>query len=362
MKKFERNFQNGIMNLLKISQKLQFLNKFEQKVSKCTTPEAEKLDRLLQNFKRKDKHKKLKEKIDVREELDSDIYLSKMSFVELRNLYHIDSNELPIKEQIPFDRDIHQGMNYRYAYIPRLLNGLCNWVKVIKNINWPPISLQPASVGSLHDIFNPKEIYTWENIKDALWLSCWIGAYWYHENSEKRIHITQLLLQLPSMKFSSRQRELILSQIVDNIEMYGKPSVAAENLSYLIHCIKTIPGYNIDWRHQNQLMLCFHKLALGWGLKINITEFEEKSFKKKKSSFSSNFSMTQYHFKLATEVCKKPNFDRLSKHGVAKSISLPQYLSTDFIGNKIKKAASIVERREVVNKIRNTSSKNISRK
>ena len=72
---------------------------------------------------------------------------------------------------------------------------------------------------------------------------------------KNRIHILQLLLQLPKMKFSVKQREIILTQIVDNIEIYGSPTVAAENLSYVIHCAKTIPDYNIDWNHQNQLML-----------------------------------------------------------------------------------------------------------
>lgn len=95
-----------------------------------------------------------------------------------------------------------------------------------------------SSGGYLHDVFNPKGItYTKENINDAIWLATWISSYWYHENSEKRIHIVQLLLELPKMKFSSRQKELLLSQIVDNLEAFGTPQVAAENLSYLLHCL-----------------------------------------------------------------------------------------------------------------------------
>jgi hypothetical protein len=45
----------------------------------------------------------------------------------------------------------------------------------------------------------------------------------------------QLLLQLPSMKFTPKQKEIIVSQIIDNVELFGKPVVIAENLSYLIH-------------------------------------------------------------------------------------------------------------------------------
>lgn len=163
------------------------------------------------------------------------------------------------------------------------------------------------------------------------------------------------------MKFLPKQREMILSQIVDNIEMYGERSVAAENLSYLVHCIKTIPGYDIDWRHQNQLMLCFHKLALGKGLKIKTPEFIELPKRDKGRRMSSNYEMTKFNFKSLTTI-KNISCERVCRQEENKSISLPQYLSSDFIGNKIKKAENIVVRREAVNKIRNTSSKSVIRR
>jgi len=87
---------------------------------------------------------------------------------------------------------------------------------------------------------------------------------------KNRIHIIQLLSELPKMNFSSKQKELLLSQIVDNIEAFGTPLVSAENLSYLLHCLfrpvqEKITSnrsddmanavFNVDWRHQNQLML-----------------------------------------------------------------------------------------------------------
>jgi len=44
-----------------------------------------------------------------------------------------------------------------------------------------------------------------------------------------------LLKQLPNMNFMPKQKEIIISQIIDNVEVFGKPPTIAENLSYLIH-------------------------------------------------------------------------------------------------------------------------------
>jgi hypothetical protein len=106
---------------------------------------------------------------------------------------------------------------------------------LLNKLNWPSESLKGFKIGYLRDIFNPEQFYTHENIKDAIWLACWIGTYWYHEDSEKRIHLMQLLLELPKMRLTTKQKDLIISQIIDNIEIFGKPAVIAENLSYFIH-------------------------------------------------------------------------------------------------------------------------------
>lgn len=98
---------------------------------------------------------------------------------------------------------------------------------------------------------------------------------------KNKIHLINLLLQLPKMKFTTKQKDAFLSSIVETIEMFGKKEIAAENLSYLLHCIKTIPKYHIDWRHHNQLMICFSKLVEGISLSIDaqkvLSELDEES-------------------------------------------------------------------------------------
>ena len=172
-------------DFIKNFSKTQTFKKFELKVSKCTTPEAEKLDRLLQNFKNKSKKSKKKKEEDVREEIHIDKNMKKIGYNELRELYHQENHDLPILEQIPSNKEVQKGTCYRYFYIPKFLFELSWTTQVIKDIKWPPVSLLGNLPGSLHDILNPKEFYTYENINDALWLACWIGAYWYHEDAEK---------------------------------------------------------------------------------------------------------------------------------------------------------------------------------
>ena len=266
---------------------------------------------------------------------------------------------------------------YRYTYFPKLLNELVNTPEIIKNINWPPIAFASNSGGYLHDVFKPKgTFYTKENINEAIWLASWISTYWYHENAEKRIHIVQLLNELPKMSFTSRQKELLLSQIVDNIEAFGTPLAAAENLSYLLHCLfrpsqersasgshsesrdSTNEPFSVDWRHQNQLMFCFHKLALGSPLKISKPKERVSNYDRRGSSISSNFSMVPYPFKKSSEVEKKSDFASCAGHVETKSISIPTHIKNDFVDDKIEKANTIVNRRGELNRIKKSSSRN----
>lgn len=77
---------------------------------------------------------------------------------------------------------------------------------------------------------------------------------------------------------------------------------------------------------------------------------------------SLNYSMTQFNFKTFNDVAQTHNYESTICHKGTKSINPPQYLTSDYIGNKIKKAESIVDMREAVNKIKNTSSKNVKRR
>jgi hypothetical protein len=218
--------------------------KFQTKIRKCNTPEEERFDRLLKYYS-SDKHisssnvKKAsneeEEEEDTREVLEIDQNLRHITHDQLENMYFMESNYLPAKHSNLSSKENIRYKYYRYTYIPKLLTSLTTTKNAIAKINWPPVIVRSSRIGFLRDIFNPEQYYTHENIKDAIWLACWIGTYWYHENSEKRIHIVQLLTQLPSMKFTVKQRELILSQIMDNLEVFGKSYISAENLSYFIH-------------------------------------------------------------------------------------------------------------------------------
>ena len=64
----------------------QVFQKFEMKIRKCTTPEAERLDRLIQNF-RKDPKKKDKPE-DLREIINLDVNLKKLGYQQLADIYY----------------------------------------------------------------------------------------------------------------------------------------------------------------------------------------------------------------------------------------------------------------------------------
>ena len=219
---------------IKAFTKTHTFKKFQQKIRKCNTPEEQRLDKILKYYS-KEKKPAEEEVVDTRETLEIDQHLKRVSYDQLQEMYYKESNFLPAKQSILSFKDNNKAKFYRYTYVPKLLTSLTETNQAISKINWPPIYMRTTKIGFLRDIFNPEQYYTHENIKDAIWLACWMGTYWYHENKEKRIHILQLIMQLPSMKFTSRQREIILSQVIDNLEVFGKTHIAAENLSYFIH-------------------------------------------------------------------------------------------------------------------------------
>lgn len=176
----------------------------------------------------------------------------------------------------------------------------------------------------------------------------------------------QLLSILPSVKLHDRQKEIIVAQIVDNIEAYGKPEIIAENLSYFIHCIRTIPGYGTDWKHQNQLMLAFHKLATGLTITLNQEKMargieEEEESKEETSSCVSELPVINLHN--ATEIEKRSTpLDRAKGLHQSKSISCLKSFVDETITSKIHKADTVISRREQRNNRRKISDVSITRK
>jgi hypothetical protein len=121
---------------------------------------------------------------DVRELIDLDEYLRHYNYNNLQEKYFMESKFLPIKQIITAQKSVETAF-YRYTYFPKMLNILAMNYNIISSLSWPPESLKASKCGFLRDIFNPEQCYTHENINDAIWLSCWIGTYWYHENDEK---------------------------------------------------------------------------------------------------------------------------------------------------------------------------------
>jgi len=246
-----------------------------------------------------------------------------------------------------------------------MLNSIAMNFTLLNKLNWPSESLKGFKIGYLRDIFNPEQFYTHENIKDAIWLACWIGTYWYHEDSEKRIHLMQLLLELPKMRLTTKQKDLIISQIIDNIEIFGKPAVIAENLSYFIHWVKTIPKYQVDWRHQNQLFLCFNKLCLGLAMSVDSQKLLNEIIQESQDEISimssaQNIPTIEVHKTTEIEKRKLP-FERFNSCN-QKANTLTKTIPADMMTLKIQKADSVVSRREAMSRNRKVSSKTVIRR
>ena len=162
----------------------------------------------------------------------------------------------------------------------------------------------------------------------------------------------QLLKLLPRFNFTTKQKELLVSQIVDNLEVFGRASTIAQNMSYFVHCIETIPEYFTDWRLYNQVMLCFQKLALGNEVVINREKLNTLDTKNEsnsepratsdalKPSIFSNFTIKSIRDGTDTD----PFQLRWSKHA-SMSISSFHASHLDYISSKVQKAETIIRKR-----------------
>lgn len=156
---------------------------FQKRTNQCSTPEARRYNSLLDRFsKRIVEQEETKE--DLRDVIDIDTNIIKYNFNELQEKYLMESKFLPIKPIITSHK-ISDATYYRYTYIPGMLNDLCFNLIRLSKISWPPESYSTIGLGHYRDIFKPNPPYDESNIKDIIWLICWCGSYWYHENDEK---------------------------------------------------------------------------------------------------------------------------------------------------------------------------------
>lgn len=83
---------------------------------------------------------------------------------------------------------------YKYSCFPKFLNSLMlDRNEIENNINWPNIVTIMSEPPPSKDLFNPKIPYSRSNINIMIWIISSIMSYRYHEDSEKIIHVINLL-------------------------------------------------------------------------------------------------------------------------------------------------------------------------
>ena len=171
-------------DFLKAFSSTQTFKNFQALSKKCSTPDERKFMHLIETFEMSKNKTEEEKKEDVRQVIDLDSYTKHFTFNNLQEKYYLESSFLPIRQIITAQKAVETAF-YRYTYFPKLLNVLSVHPNVFMNLNWPKETNGLTKAGAIRDIFSPHPYYTHENIKDIIWLTCWIGTYWYHENAEK---------------------------------------------------------------------------------------------------------------------------------------------------------------------------------
>lgn len=158
--------------------------RFQELSKKCSTPEERKFMHLIDNFEISKGKPEDDKKEDFRQIINLDTHIKYYTFNNLQEKYYSESKFLPIRQIITAQKAVETAY-YRYTHFPKLLNVLSKHSKIFMNLHWPKELPTVSKALALRDIFSPDKYYTYENINDVIWLTCWIGTYWYHENIEK---------------------------------------------------------------------------------------------------------------------------------------------------------------------------------
>lgn len=172
----------------------------------------------------------------------------------------------------------------------------------------------------------------------------------------------QLIRQLPNVNFTAKQKEVLLSHIIENVGIFGKHLTIAENLSYLINGIQIIPEYETDWKTQNQLMLTFQYLNLGQSLVINLEKlanmksYEEKHSPSKKSiavplNLPTFGGAVEFDQDLPEPKLDKGFTIKWTEHASA-SVRSFKDIPLDFISSRVQKADTLISRRNIIHTAR----------
>ena len=186
---------------------------FQIMLKRPLTPQQRRDLKYIQNFEPKKLDDYEKEVKENREMIYLDDRIKHILFNNLQDKYVSQSNLLPVKKIIT-DQQSNEDVSFRYIYFPKLLDTIIRNSNLANTLSWPPENSSSNVKWKISkSIFKQESHYTYENIYDAIWVTLWLGTYWYHDDSEKKIQIMQFLSLFPSMKFSNRQQKVIISQV-----------------------------------------------------------------------------------------------------------------------------------------------------
>ena len=330
---------------IRIFSKTQTFKNFQLMTRKIGSTNERRFNDLVKRFQAKGgKSEELKIE-DNRVAIQIDKSILHFNFNNLQDKYYSESDFIPIKQIFTAHKAVETTF-YRYILFPKLLNVIASNSNLVNTISWPIESHSKMSKhNAARDIFKPEQQYTFENIWDIIWISWWLGTYWYHENSEKQIQLNQLLSVIPKMKLSKRQLKLIISQIFDILSVFGKPSIIAENLSFMIYFLSTTKISSVDWSYQNQLMLALQKISLGLSLVIDYRKINNQS----RTTYAKEIDLNLPQFALKPSLNDTESSINMNHYGQSlfKSLTIDNETTADAYESKLIKAELLSNRRVI---------------
>ena len=149
--------------------------------------------------------------------------------------------------------------------------------------------------------------------------------------------------------FSIKQLNIILTQIIDIVSVFGKPETIAENLSYIVHCLSPSLDSQTEWNYQNQIMLSFQRLHLGLSVSVDLNKIEDRfnlTWIEDKISTSLKALPKLAHNKTEMNSRAIPPLIHVQSLGNYKSNKIIENIIPDHVYNKIQKAEQIWDQRE----------------
>lgn len=182
-------------------------------------------------------------------------------FEDLQEAYLTETKQYPIQEK---RKTSAEGKRFfQYTIFPKLLKRFTESDEVLRNISWPEQTFSTKPIG-LRSLAHPHKAYNHENINSIIWVTCWIATYYYHKDNEKKVHIVELITNLPRMKIGEKQRTLIATYVIEAVIHFGDTEeLKFQNFSYLQHHIKSLLPASSNIKICNKFMLASKMLDLG---------------------------------------------------------------------------------------------------